>query len=95
MDPQEDIRPIAPISHVRSKVGQMVQYVNERKTPIIITQRGEAKAVLMDMESYQDTEDAFALLNIIKISEIDMENGKARLAEDVFKDLRKKVTAHG
>jgi len=95
MESQEDIRPISPISHIRSKASQMVQYVNEHKTPIIITQRGEAKAVLMDMESYQDTEDAFALLNIIKISEIDMEHGKARLADDVFRDLRKKVIANG
>jgi len=42
----------------------MMKYVNERKNPIIITQNGEAKAVLMYIDLYQDTEDAFALINI-------------------------------
>ena len=73
----------------------MMRYVNERKTPIIITQNGEAKAVLLDIETYQDTEDAFALMNILKIAEKDVENGRIRKADDVFKELSKKITENG
>jgi len=45
----------------------------------------------MDIETYQDT-DAFALMNIIKIAEKDIENGKLREASDVFEDLRERIT---
>ncbi len=60
---------VKPISYIKTNAAEMMKYVNERKTPIIITQNGEAKAVLMDINSYQDTEDAFALINIIKAAE--------------------------
>jgi len=86
---------VKPISYIKTNAAEMMKYVNERKNPIIITQNGEARAVLMDIDSYQDTEDAFALMNIIKIAEKDIENGNAKKADDVFKDLRKKLTANG
>jgi len=78
---------VKPISYIKTNAAEMMKYVNERKNPIIITQNGEAKAVLMDIETYQDTEDAFALMNIIKIAEKDVENGKVRKADDVFKEI--------
>jgi len=42
----------------------------------------------MDIETYQETEDAFALMNIIKIAEKDIENGRVRKSDDVFNDLK-------
>ena len=86
---------VKPISYVKTNAAQMMKYVNERKNPIIITQNGEAKAVLIDIETYQDTEDAFALMNIIKLAETDIENGKVRKADDVFNDLREKIAENG
>ncbi|MDR2601615.1 MAG: type II toxin-antitoxin system Phd/YefM family antitoxin [Spirochaetaceae bacterium] len=41
-----------------------LKYINERKNLMIITQNGEAKTILVDIETYQKTQDAFALLNI-------------------------------
>ena len=79
---------IKPISYIKTNAAEMMKYVNERKNPIIITQNGEAKAVLVDIETYQETEDAFALMNIIKIAEKDIENGRVRKADDVFNDLK-------
>jgi len=86
---------VKPISYVKTNAAEMMRYVGERKNPIIITQNGEAKAVLIDIETYQDTEDAFALMNIIKLAETDIENGKVRKADDVFNDLREKIAENG
>jgi prevent-host-death family protein len=85
---KEDIK---PISYIKANAAEMMKYVNERKNPIIITQNGEARAVLVDIETYQETQDAFALLNIIKIAEKDIVSGNVRNAADVFADLRKKI----
>jgi len=42
-----------------------------------------------------DTKDVFALMNIIKIAENDIENGNVKKADDVFKDLKKRLTENG
>ncbi|MCL2809230.1 MAG: type II toxin-antitoxin system Phd/YefM family antitoxin [Treponema sp.] len=82
---------VKPISYIKTNAADMMKYVNESKNPIIITQNGEARAVLMDIESYQDTEDAFALMNIIKIAENDIENGYMKNANEIFCELKKRL----
>ena len=86
---------VKAISYIKTNAAQMMKYVNERKTPVIITQNGEAKAVLMDIETYQDTEDAFALMNIIKIAEKDIKNGNVKKADKVFKSMREIIAENG
>ena len=86
---------IKPISYIKTNAAEMMKFVNERKSPIIITQNGEARAVLVDIESYQKTQDSFALLNLIKIAEKDIKNGKSRKAGDVFSSLRQKIAENG
>jgi len=47
--------------------------------------------VLVDIQTYQETQDAFALLHLIKIAEKDIQNGDFESSEKVFSDLRKKI----
>ena len=82
---------IKPISYVKTNAADMMKYVNERRKPIVITQNGEAKAVLIDVQTYQDTQDAFALLNLIKIAEKDIQNGEFESSEKIFSDIRKEL----
>jgi prevent-host-death family protein len=86
---------VKPISYIKTNAAAMMKYVNERKTPIVITQNGEARAVLMDIGTYQDIEDAFALMNIMKTAEKDIENGKTKKADEVFRNLRERVVENG
>jgi prevent-host-death family protein len=83
---------IKPISYIKTNAAEMMKYVNERKNPIIITQNGEAKAVLVDIETYQETQDAFALMSLIKIAEKDIQNGNVEPAKKVFSELKKEIT---
>jgi prevent-host-death family protein len=87
LDVAKDIK---PISYIKTNAAEMMKYVTERKKPVVITQNGEARAVLVDIETYQKTQDAFALLHLIKIGEDEIKQGKSRPAEKVFSDLRKK-----
>jgi prevent-host-death family protein len=85
---KEDIK---PISYIKANAAAMMNYVNERKNPVVITQNGEAKAVLVDIETYQNTQNAFVLLNLIQLAEKDVALGKVRPAAEVFADLEKKI----
>ena len=42
----------------------------------------------MDINTYQDNEDAFALLSILKLAEKDIENGNVKDSKTVFKELK-------
>jgi len=82
---------VKPVSYVKTNTSKAVRYVNESKCPIVITQKGVARAVLVDIDTYRNTEDAFALMNIIKLAERDVGDGKVRAADDVFQDIRKRI----
>jgi len=86
---------IKPISYIKTNAADMMKYVNEHKNSIIITQNGEAKAVLVDIESYQSMKNAFNLLNIIKLSEKDVRAGHFKESDRVFSDLKKKLKENG
>jgi len=81
---------IKPISYIKTNAADMMKYITEHKNPIIITQNGEAKAALVDIESYQDMQDAFNILKIIRLAEHDIENGNIKPAGKVMTDIKKK-----
>jgi len=88
MNLKEDIK---PISYIKTNAADMMKYVTDVKNPIIITQNGEAKAVLVDIESYQDIKNAFNLLKILQLSEKQIEKGKSKTAEKVFSEIEEKL----
>lgn len=69
----EDIR---PISYVTSHADEIMRQVEEKNNPVVITQNGEAKAVLMDVKQYQTIVDTMHLLKILSIGEQDIKNEK-------------------
>jgi len=81
---------IKPISYIKTNAADMMHYVSEHQEPLIITQNGESKAVLLDIDSYQNMKNAFSLLKMIQLSEKDVIDGRVRPASEVFKKLRRK-----
>ena len=80
---------IKPISYIKTNAADMMNFVNDRKEPLIITQNGESRAVLIDVESYQEMKNAFTLLKIMQLSEKDVKAGKTKSASEVFGNLRR------
>jgi prevent-host-death family protein len=82
---------IKPVSYIKNNASDVMDYVYENKNPVIITKDGEAKAVLIDIETYQKTQDAFALLNIVKLAENDIKAKRTRRASVVFSEIKKNL----
>ena len=80
---------IKPISYLKSNSAAMLEHINLTHRPIIITQNGEARGVLMDPESYQKMKKALAMLRLIAHSEAEAKQGKLTPQEKVFKDIEK------
>jgi len=82
---------IKPISYIKANAAEVLKQVNETRSPIVITQNGESKAVLMDAGSYQELMDAMAMLKIIAMGEKDIAEGRVSSHEDVKKRLEEKI----
>ena len=82
---------VKPISYVKAHAADILREVAETRTPIIITQNGEAKAVLQDIASYEEIQESLALLKILALSRKDVEEGRVEPAEKVFADLREEI----
>ncbi|GHT65303.1 antitoxin [Spirochaetia bacterium] len=87
---KEDIK---PISYIKTNAADMMDYINDRKNPIIVTQHGEARGVLLDVESYQNMIDAMGIMKLMQISEKAIQDGKVYGNEAVFSDLRERIKA--
>src|ERR1700726_152425 len=67
--------------------------LEEQRKPLIITQNGEAKAVLQDVASYEETQETLALLKILALGSQQVERGEVTPVSEVAKRLRSKATA--
>ncbi len=88
MNIKEDIR---PISYIKAHAADILSQVTENKRPIYITQNGEARAVLLDADSFQEMRKALGLLKIVAQGENDVRSGKTVQQEDVFSRIEKKL----
>lgn len=78
---------IKPISYLKSHAAEIVREISESREPLLITQNGEAKLVVMDVKSYEEQEETLALLKILALGNREIEQGKFRDAEEVFAEL--------
>jgi prevent-host-death family protein len=77
------------ISYVKAHTTEIVKYVGDSKTPVVITQNGEAKAVIIDIESYQKTINAINLAKLLSFGEKDIKKGNVISHENAKKIFEK------
>jgi prevent-host-death family protein len=83
---------IKPISYLKANAAEVLQVLEEQRKPMIITQNGEAKAVIQDVASYEETQETLALLKILALGSQQVERGEIALIGEVVSRLRSKAT---
>jgi prevent-host-death family protein len=81
---------IKPISYLKANAAEVVRQLADRREPLVITQNGEAKAVIQDVASYEETQETLALLKILALGNQQIEKSRVTSAEQVIKRLRGK-----
>lgn len=84
-------RDIKSISYIKSHAAKVLSQVNQTHKPVYITQNGEAKAVLMDTDSYESIRKASTLLKLISFGENDINSGKIKEQNEFFDELETKL----
>lgn len=79
---------VKSISYLKANAAEVLRQIGESRKALVITQYGEAKAVLQDVASYEETQEAMALLKILAIGQREIEAGLVQTAETTFKQIR-------
>jgi prevent-host-death family protein len=80
---------VKPVSYLKSHAAEIIKDITESREPMLITQNGEAKLVVMDVRSYEEHEETLALLKILALGNREIEQGHYRPADEVFAELDK------
>ena len=85
---EHDVR---PVTYMKTKAAELLRSVDESRRPVVITQSGEPKGVLMDFTSYRELREATLLLRLLAQGEADVREGQTTPQEQVFKSLRERL----
>jgi prevent-host-death family protein len=81
---------IRPISYLKAHAAEIVRNIGDQRVPFVITQNGEAKVVLQDIDSYEQTQETMALLKILALGNRQIEAGNVEPAAVVIQRLRER-----
>lgn len=82
---------VKPISYLKSHTAEVLRDVSEKQRTMVITQHGEARAVLQDIASYEQTQESLALLKMLAQSSKSIQEGRSKPLKKAFADVRKHV----
>lgn len=82
---------IKPISYLKANAAEVIRDLAETRSPLVITQNGEAKAVIQDLASYEETQETLALLKILALGNREIEQGKIMPAREAIRRARARL----
>lgn len=88
MNLKEDIR---SVTYLKTRPAELIDRVNKNHRPVVITQNGEAKAVVQDIATYEATRKALLLLKMIAQSEAELRKGRGVPQAVVFDRIAKRL----
>ena len=83
-------RQIKPISYLKSNAAEVLTQLEQNREALVITQNGEAKAVLQDVKSYEQTQQTMALLKMLALGNQQIQNKQVISATKAIKSIRNK-----
>jgi prevent-host-death family protein len=83
---------VKPIRYLKANAADILLSLAERREPMVITQNGEAKAVIPDVASFEQTQETLALLKVLAIGNQDIDARKTSPARSVVGRLRAKAS---
>ena len=81
---------VKPISYLKANAAEVLTHLAEQREPLVITQNGEARAVLQDVASYEATQETLALLKVLALGQREVAAGKVKPLSEVVARLKAK-----
>jgi prevent-host-death family protein len=78
---------IKPISYLKSHAAEIIKDFATNPDPLIITQNGEAKMVVLDIHAYEQQQETMALLKLIAMGNKEVAQGQFQDADVFFSEM--------
>jgi len=88
-------RDIRSVTYMKANAAELLEQLNDERRPVVITQNGEARAVMIDPDSYDELRTAAGLVKLIAQGEESVRDGQVRAQDDVFADLEASLAGEG
>ncbi|MBM3596934.1 MAG: type II toxin-antitoxin system Phd/YefM family antitoxin [Alphaproteobacteria bacterium] len=82
---------VKPISYLKAHAPEVIRGLDEHGEPVILTVRGEAKAVLQDIASFEQEQETLALLKILALGNQSVITGRLGPARAAFARIRGRI----
>lgn len=82
---------VKPISYLKQNTADAIKQVHENHAPMVITQNGEAKAVLIDLAEYEQDQESLAMLKMIAHSKESYTKGEFKTAKKAFGAIKRRI----
>ena len=73
---------VRPLSYFKAHASEVVRQLGEEGASMVITLNGEAKAVVQDIRSYEQTQETLALLKILALGQQQIAEGRVVPLDD-------------
>lgn len=84
---------IKPISFIKANAAEVLDRLQQDREPIVITQNGEARAVLVDVHTYEQSQETLALLQILAHGKKQIESGQTVPLSEAIGSVRASLRA--
>ncbi len=82
---------VKPISYFKAHAADILNDLAVNKSSLVITQNGEAKAVLQDISEYERIQESLALLKILALGRTDYEADRLKPVAAAFASVREAI----
>jgi len=82
---------VKPISYLKAHASEIIRDIIDTNKTLVITQNGEAKAILQDIKKYEQIQDSLALLKILALSSKSLKNKDYKSVSESFSSVRNRI----
>ncbi len=82
---------VKPITYFKAHAAEVLDALDQDGNAMVITQNGEAKAVVMGIREYERLKDGIALMQLLAQSERGIREGRGKTLDEGFEELWNKI----
>lgn len=82
---------LKPVSYFKNNMAEVLRKLNENQGTMIITQNGEAKAAIIDIQAYEELQETLAMLEMLAQGTKSVAEGRYRPADQVLQEFEERI----
>jgi len=82
---------LKPVSYFKNNMAEVLRRLNENQGTMIITQNGEAKAAIIDIQAYEELQETLAILEMLAQGTKSVAEGRYRPADQVLQEFEERI----